>query len=138
MNKTRGTETLDSLIIKKLKNISLVSSDPNPSVDAHTETINVNLHQCAISHNIIEMTTSFLIPENNRLSIENNSDDLINSTLLNEEDPSLSSANLWFSNFKHVDINLKESIIVNSRENEKTNICCSTNALKYSSLWEIK
>ena len=56
MNETRRTATLDSFIIKKPKNISIISSNPHSSVDAHTETTDVNLHQHAMRSNVIEMT----------------------------------------------------------------------------------
>ena len=57
MNNTKRTATLDSLIIKKLRHISIESSNPNSSVDTHTETTAVKLNQHAISSNINEMTT---------------------------------------------------------------------------------
>ena len=74
MNKPKRNTILDSFIIKKPKNISKASSNPNLSEDSHTETTDVNLDQHAISNQVNEMTTSLLSPENNR-------DDLINSTL---------------------------------------------------------
>ena len=107
MNKSERTVTLDSFIIRKLKNISIAfSSNPNPSVDAHTETTDVNLNQHAISSHVNEMTTPLPSPKNNRLSIENNRDGLTNSTLSNEEDPSLSCVSFRRSNSEDFDINL--------------------------------
>ena len=74
------------MIIKKLKNISIVTlSIPTLSVDAQTETTDVNLNQHAIISNIYEMITPLLNPESNRLSSENNPDGLVNLTSSNEE-----------------------------------------------------
>ena len=57
MNKPKRTAILDSFIIKKLKNIVIISSNSTPNIDLHTETTDINLNQHAISRNINEMTT---------------------------------------------------------------------------------
>ena len=76
MNKIRRTATLDLFFIKKLRNTSIASSlDPNPNIDAHMGTTDINLNQHAISSNVNEMTTSFV-------SLEKNRDGLMNSTFL--------------------------------------------------------
>ena len=49
---------------------------------------------------------------------------------MNEEDSSLSYVNFRRSNSEHADINLQESIIVNNREDETTNISSSTSTSK--------
>ena len=67
MNKPKRTATIASFIIKKLKNISIASSNPNSSVDVHTETVGVNLNQHAINRYVSEMTISLVGPKNNRL-----------------------------------------------------------------------
>ena len=100
----------------------IASWNPKLRVDAHTETIGVNLNEYAISNNVNEITTPLLSPKNNRSSIENNCDCLINSTLSYEEGSFLSSVNFRCSNSKHVDNNLQESIIINNRKNETANI----------------
>ena len=84
MKKPKRTATLHSFIIKKLKNISTVSSNPNPSVDAHRETKDVNFNQHIISSHANEMTTPLLSPKNNPSFIENNCDGLINLIPSNE------------------------------------------------------
>ena len=44
MKKLKRTATLDSFIIKKLKNISIAYSISTPNVDADTEPIDVNFN----------------------------------------------------------------------------------------------
>ena len=92
MDKPKRTAALNLHIIKKLKNISIVPSNPNPSVDAHMEITNINLNQHAISSSANEMTTP-LSPKDNRSSMENNHEDLIDSTLSSKEGPSVPSVN---------------------------------------------
>ena len=96
MNKSERTVTLDSFIMKKLKNNPIALSNTNPSVEAHTEITDVNFNQHAINSNVNEMTTSLFSPENNR-------DGLTNSTPSYEEGPSLSSVNFRCSSSEHVD-----------------------------------
>ena len=60
-NKSNRTATLGSFIIKKPKNISIASSNPNPSVEAYTETTETNLNQHALSSHINEMTTHHVL-----------------------------------------------------------------------------
>ena len=61
MNKSKRTTALASFIIKKMKNISIASSNPNPSVDVHTGTTGVNFNQHAVSSNINGMVMTLLI-----------------------------------------------------------------------------
>ena len=76
------------------------------------------------------MTTSLLSPKNTRSSSENNRDGLINSSLWNEEGPSLPSIDFRRSNSEHVDTNVQESIIINNHENDIASISSSTSASK--------
>jgi hypothetical protein len=76
MNKPKRTPTLDSFIIKKSKNISTTSCDPDS--DQHGEVVNVvsnssitNVKQHVIANNANE-PTPIVSSQNNQLSIQNN------------------------------------------------------------------
>ena len=72
MAKPKRTAILGSLIIKKLRNIPIISSNLNPSVDTYMATTDVDRNQRGISSHVNEMTKLFLSSNNNRSSVENN------------------------------------------------------------------
>ncbi|CAF4322626.1 unnamed protein product [Rotaria sp. Silwood2] len=90
MNKPKRTPTLDSFVIKKPKNTSIISSDPNlnqdeqatKNVTSYGNIVNVNQH--INIDNVNETTTPLVSLENNLLSIQDNHRSLTNSTVLEE------------------------------------------------------
>ena len=130
MKKSKRTATFDLFLMKKLKNISIASSTPNPSVDAFAEITDVNLNQHAISSHVNNMTVPLLSSKKNHSFTENNCDCLISSTHSNEEDQFLYSTNFRHSNSGNVGINLQEPIIVNNHENKTANVSSSTSLLR--------
>ena len=92
MNKPKRTQTLNSFFIKKPKNISTTSSDSDSdqyreageNVVLNSSIINVSQY---IIDNVNEITTPILTPENNPLSIQDNTSSFTNSTTSNEPCP---------------------------------------------------
>ncbi|CAF2951480.1 unnamed protein product [Rotaria sp. Silwood2] len=125
MNKPKRTQTLDSFIIKKPKNISTTSCDPD--LDQHGEEANVVSDTSIVHINRVitgnaNEPTPIVSSENNQLSIQNGYCSLTDSPASNEHCFLLSSTCSSSINDEHIDTSVQTSSCnYSDREKENNN-----------------